>query len=56
MDFISPPCSRTHAFCKTYENCQKVGFISKHREFLDNLLSTLETYPGGDVHHAIHDL
>jgi hypothetical protein len=47
---------RTHAFYKTYENCQKVGFISNHREFLDNLLSTLETYPGGDVYHAIHDL
>jgi hypothetical protein len=46
----------TYAFCKTCENCQKVGFISKHRESLDNLLLTLETYPGGDVHHAIHDL
>ena len=46
----------THAFCKTCENCQNVGFISKHRESLDNLLLTLETYPGGDVHHAIHDL
>jgi len=23
----------THAFCKTCENCQKVGFISKHRVF-----------------------
>jgi hypothetical protein len=46
----------TYAFCKTCENCQKVGFISKHRESLDNLLLTLETYPGGDVHLAIHDL
>jgi hypothetical protein len=46
----------THAFCKTCENCQNVGFISKHRESLDNLLLTLETYPSGDVHHAIHDL
>ena len=24
MDFIGPPCSRTHTFCKTCENCQKV--------------------------------
>jgi len=46
----------TYAFCKTYENYQKVGFISKHREFLDNLFLTLETYPSGDVHRAIHDL
>jgi hypothetical protein len=46
----------TYAFCKTCENCQKVGFISKHRESLDNLLLNLEMYPGGDVHCAIHDL
>ena len=45
----------THAFYKTCENCQKVGFISKHRESLDNLLLTLETYPNRDVHHANHD-
>ena len=36
----------THAFCKACENCQKSGFISKHKESLDNLLLTLETYPG----------
>jgi len=46
----------THVFCKVYENCQKLGFISKHKESLDNLLLTFETYPCGDVHHAIHDL
>ena len=46
----------THVFYKTYENCQKLGFISKHKESLDNLLLTFETYPGGDVHCAIHDL
>ena len=46
----------THAFCKTCENCQKLGFISKHKEFLDNLQLTLGTYLNGDVHHAIHDL
>jgi len=46
----------TYAFCKTCENYQKVGFISKHRESLDNLLLNLEMYPGGDVHRAIHDL
>jgi hypothetical protein len=45
----------THAFCKTCENCQKLGFISKHKESLDNLLLTLGTYLNGDVHRAIHD-
>ena len=45
-----------HAFCKTCENCQKLGFISKHKDSLDNLLLTLETYLNGDVHHVIHDL
>jgi hypothetical protein len=25
----------THTFCKTYEICQKLGFISKHKESLD---------------------
>ena len=43
----------SHAFCKTSENYQKVGFISKHKESLDNLLLTFETYPGGDVHCAL---
>ena len=46
----------THVFCKACENYQKSGFISKHKESLDNLLLTFETYPGGDVHCAIHDL
>jgi hypothetical protein len=46
----------THVFCKAYENCQKSGFISKHKESLDNLLLTFKMYPGGDVHCAIHDL
>jgi len=46
----------SHAFCKTYENYQKVGFISKHRESLDNLLLTLKSHHSGDVHRAIHDL
>jgi len=46
----------SHAFCKTCENCQKVGFISKHRESLDNLLLTLKSHHSRDVHHAIHDL
>ncbi|KAL9372498.1 hypothetical protein Peur_034742 [Populus x canadensis] len=46
----------THAFCKACENCQKSGFISKHKESLDNLLLTLKTYPGGDVHCAFQDL
>jgi hypothetical protein len=46
----------SQAFCKTCENCQKVGFISKHRESLDNLLLTLKSLYSGDVHHAIHDL
>jgi hypothetical protein len=45
-----------HAFCKTCENCQKLGFISKYKESLDNLLLTLEMYLNGDVHRAIHDL
>jgi hypothetical protein len=46
----------TYAFCKTCENCQKLGFISKHKEFLDNLLLTLRTYLNRDVDRAIHDL
>jgi hypothetical protein len=46
----------SHVFCKTCENCQNVGFISKHREFLDNLLLTLKSHHSEDVHHAIHDL
>jgi hypothetical protein len=46
----------THVFCKACENCQKSGFISKHKESLDNLLLTFETYPGGDVHRAFQDL
>ena len=45
-----------YAFCKTCENCQKVGFISKHRESLDNLLLTLKSHHSGDEHRAIHDL
>jgi len=46
----------THVFCKACENCQKSGFISKHKESLDNLLLTFKTYPGGDVHGAFQDL
>jgi hypothetical protein len=46
----------TYVFCKACEDCQKSGFISQHKEFLDNLLLTFETYPGGDVHCAFHDL
>ena len=46
----------THVFCKACKNCQKSGFISKHKESLDNLLLTFETYPDGDVHCAFHDL
>ena len=42
--------------CKTCENYQKVGFISKHRESLDNLLLTLKSHHRGDVHRAVHDL
>ena len=46
----------SYAFYKTCENCQKVGFISKHRESLDNLLFTLKSHHSADVHSAIHDL
>jgi hypothetical protein len=46
----------THVFCKACENCQKLGFISKHKESLDNLPLTFEMYPGGDMHCTIHDL
>ena len=45
-----------YAFCKTCENYHKVGFISKHRESLDNLLLTLKSHHSGEVHRAIHDL
>jgi len=45
-----------HEFYKNCENCQKVGFISKHRESLDNLLLTLKPHHNGDMHCAIHDL
>jgi hypothetical protein len=36
----------------------KIQFIKDGRSkgSLDNLLLTLETYPSGDVHRAIHDL
>jgi hypothetical protein len=56
VNFIALPCSKTYVFCKACENCQKSGFISKHKESLNNILLTFETYPGGDVHCAIHDL
>jgi len=46
----------SHAFCKTSENYQKVGFISKHRESLYNLLLTLKSHHSGDMYRAIHDL
>jgi hypothetical protein len=46
----------SHAFCKTSEKYQKVGFISKHRESLVNLLLTLKSHHSGDMHRAIHDL
>jgi len=46
----------SHAFCKTCEKCQKVGFISKHWESLVNLLLTLKSHHSGDMHHTIHDL
>ena len=46
----------THVFCKACKNCQKSGFISKHKESLDNLLLTFTTYPGDNVHCAFHDL
>ena len=46
----------SYAFCKTCENYQKVGFISKHRESLDNLLLTLKSHHNRDVHRAVHDL
>jgi hypothetical protein len=45
-----------HVFCKACKNCQKSGFISKHKESLDNLLLTLETHPSEKLHRAIHDL
>ena len=46
----------THVFCKACENYQKSGFISKHKEYLDNLLLTFGTYPSGNVHCAFHNL
>jgi hypothetical protein len=46
----------SHAFCKTCEKCQKVGFISKHRESLVNLLLTLKSHHSGEMHRTIHDL
>jgi len=33
-----------------------MGFISKHRESLDNLLLTLKSHHNGDVHRVIHNL
>jgi len=46
----------THVFCKACENCQKLGFISKHKKYLDNLLLTFRTYPSGNVHCACRNL
>ena len=45
-----------HVFCKACENCQKSGFISKHKESVDNLLLTFGTYPSGNMHCAFHNL
>jgi len=45
-----------HVFCKACENCQKLGFISKHKESLDNILLTFGTYPSGNMHCAFHNL
>jgi hypothetical protein len=45
-----------HVFCKVCENCQKSGFISKQKEYVDNLLMIFRTYPSGNVHWAFHDL
>jgi hypothetical protein len=42
VDFIGPPCSRTHAFCKTCENYQKVDIGKK--VLLYN--SRLHLFPG----------
>jgi hypothetical protein len=56
VDFIGPPCSKTHMFCKACENCQKSRFISKHKKSFDNLILTFGTYPSGNVHCAFHDL
>jgi hypothetical protein len=44
-----------HVFCKACENYQKSGFISKHKESLDNLLFTFRTYPSGNMHFIIYD-
>jgi len=41
-DFIGPPCSRTHAFCKTCENCQKID--TSQKVLLYN--SRLHLFPG----------
>ena len=38
------------------KNYQKLGFISKHKESLDNLMLTLKSHHSGDVHRAVHDL
>ena len=46
----------SYTFCKTCENCQKVGFILNHRESLDNLLLTLKSHHSEYVHRAIHYL
>ena len=56
LHFHTHTLTYDYGFCKTCENYQKVGFISKHRESLDNLLLTLKTYPSEDAHRAIHDL
>ena len=56
VDFTGPPYSRTHIHSAKPVKIIQGGFISKHRESLDNLLLTPKSHHSGDVHCAIHDL
>ena len=42
VDFIGPPCLRTHAFCKTCENYQKLRSISKRHMMPLNPILVIE--------------
>jgi hypothetical protein len=44
VDFTGPPYSRTHAFCKTCENCQKLGSISKRHMMPLNPILVIEIF------------
>ena len=44
VDFIGLPYSKTHEFCKTCENCQKLGSITKRNTMPLNPILEVEIF------------